>query len=161
MSKKGFGISVEGLRGELSLPLPKSTFVHSQMEKDHLNIFLKKNRGFFEKPALMPNQANTLHPNPAPSLQPRADSGHARCKCPPGKEGSAIKWRVLIGRPATKPGLDLFSAGALQHSFRHFWKAQPVHGWYHLKNRKKDQSGCYSLNNVASLHHRQKKIIYN
>lgn len=53
-----------------------------------------------------------------------------------GTEGGAIKWRVLLSRSASKPEADLFSGGVAHHLF-HFVKAQPVHGWYRLKDLKK------------------------
>lgn len=69
MCQTGFGILVEGLRGGTVSPASNINFFffHSQMEKDHLNIFFsEKNRGFLEKPAFMPKQANAIHPNPTP-----------------------------------------------------------------------------------------------
>ena len=35
----------------------------------------------------------------------------------------------------------MFSAGAAQRSFRHFGKAQPVRGWYRLKDEKEKKQG--------------------
>ncbi len=43
--KTGFGILVEGLRGGTVSPTSNINFFHSQTEKDHLNIFLKKIEG--------------------------------------------------------------------------------------------------------------------
>lgn len=84
--KTGFGILVEGLRGGTVSPTSNINFFRSQTEKDHLNIFLggEKKQGSLKSLLWCPIKQTHSTQIP-PSLQPRADSGHVGCKCPPGQ----------------------------------------------------------------------------
>lgn len=80
-----------------------------------------------------------------------------------GTEGGAIKWRVLLSRSASKPEADLFSGGVAHHLF-HFVKAQPVHGWYRLKDlkkgrRRRNRSEFYgTCRFLLTVHHTHKSL---
>lgn len=54
----------------------------------------------------------------------------------------------------------MFSAGAAQHSFRHFGKAQPVRGWYRLKDEKKKRGiDIYGADGSFATENHGQKII--
>lgn len=69
MCQTGFGILVEGLRGGTVSPASNINFFFFPLtdgERPLKYFFSEKNRGFLEKPAFMPKQANAIHPNPTP-----------------------------------------------------------------------------------------------
>lgn len=102
-------------------------------EKDHRKIVLtlEKSQGFHEKKLVLtlPNQAGTLHPNPAPFP---ADSGHARCSFPFRNKGGAITCRELRDTPTTRPEGEWISGDVMQHSFLRFEMARRIRGWCRL-----------------------------
>lgn len=124
-----FGILVwRFYKGELSLPHPTCER-RRRPPKNHFDVGKKSRVPWEEACSDSPNQAGTLHPNPAPFP---ADSGHARCSFPFRNKGGAIMCRELLGKPTTRQEGEWISGDAMQHLFLRFEMARRIRGWCRL-----------------------------